>query len=215
MQAMSAGPALAVGAVPVLPAELSIAVHPPCCRPRSKMMMIQGNVFHFNGLTESDVSWIAGRHNFTKFEDRRLRELVEEYGSNWAKVAAALKTRSAKQCRDRYKNYLDPNVRNQPWTPEEENLLERKVAEIGRKWTLIAKLFENRSEANVKNHWTAMQSRSERSRLSVSMQRPRKTETNQASDPPEEWSEAFDQFHLAMSDDLPFNFEDLHGVFNF
>jgi hypothetical protein len=70
--------------------------------------------------------------------------------------------RNARQCRERYKNYLSPNYRNTPWSPDEEHLLAQKVKELGQKWSAIAKFFEARSDVNVKNHWAAMVTRNER-----------------------------------------------------
>jgi hypothetical protein len=70
--------------------------------------------------------------------------------------------RTARQCRERYKNYLSPIYRNNPWTDEEEAVLAEKVKELGQKWSAIARFFEGRSDVNVKNHWAAMQSRNER-----------------------------------------------------
>ena len=105
------------------------------------------------------------RHKFTKAEDELLKSLVEKYGeSNWVAVSAQMKTRSPRQCRERYKNYLSPKIKNGPWTPEEEELLVQKVKELGQRWANIALFFEPRSDVNVKNHWTAMMNRQARER---------------------------------------------------
>ena len=105
------------------------------------------------------------RHKFSKSEDEALRKLVAEHGdSNWAIVAACMKNRTPRQCRERFKNYLSPAIKNGPWTAEEEALLERKFKEIGPKWAKIALHFEQRSDVNVKNHWTAMANRHSRER---------------------------------------------------
>lgn len=105
------------------------------------------------------------RHKFTKAEDELLKSLVEKYGeANWVAVSAQMKTRSPRQCRERYKNYLSPKIQNGPWTPEEEQLLIEKVKEYGQRWANIAAFFEPRSDVNVKNHWTAMVNRQIRER---------------------------------------------------
>jgi hypothetical protein len=110
----------------------------------------------------------AGRHNgarhkFLKAEDDLLRILVEKYGeTDWNLVSSFMGRRNARQCRERYKNYLSPSFRNTPWTQAEEDLLTQKVREFGPKWSVIAKDFEGRSDVNVKNHWAAMASRNER-----------------------------------------------------
>ncbi|EAY14130.1 Myb-like DNA-binding domain containing protein [Trichomonas vaginalis G3] len=107
----------------------------------------------------------AIRHKFTKAEDELLKSLVEKYGeANWVVVSAQMKTRSPRQCRERYKNYLSPKIQNGPWTPEEEALLVEKVKEFGQRWANIAVFFEPRSDVNVKNHWTAMVNRQIRER---------------------------------------------------
>lgn len=105
----------------------------------------------------------CSRHKFLKAEDDQLRVLVTKYGEqNWNLISSHMNRRNARQCRERYKNYLSPNYRNTPWTPAEEAILAAKVKEFGPKWSTIARFFEARSDVNVKNHWAAMQSRNER-----------------------------------------------------
>jgi hypothetical protein len=105
----------------------------------------------------------GARHKFLKAEDDLLRTLVEKYGeADWNIVSSFMSRRNARQCRERYKNYLSPNFRNTPWTEQEEDLLTQKVREFGPKWSLIAKGFDGRSDVNVKNHWAAMAIRNER-----------------------------------------------------
>jgi hypothetical protein len=61
--------------------------------------------------------------------------------------------RSARQCRDRWTNYLAPTLSLDPWTPEEDALIIRKVAECGTKWAAIAKEIPRRSDNAIKNRW--------------------------------------------------------------
>jgi len=103
------------------------------------------------------------RHKFTKAEDDLLKRLVDKYGeSNWMQVAAQMKTRSPRQCRERFRNYLSDHIVNGPWTLQEEQLLEEKVREHGQKWSVVSQYFETRSDVNVKNHWTALVNRQQR-----------------------------------------------------
>jgi hypothetical protein len=102
----------------------------------------------------------AIRHRFTAHEDERLRALVGELGDgNWAEVATRLGTRSARQCRERFRNYLDPNLRQDPWSPAEDELLLQKFIELGSRWAEIGQFFAGRSEANIKNRWAQMQTK--------------------------------------------------------
>jgi hypothetical protein len=94
------------------------------------------------------------RRLFTSEEDALLcRIMFERTFSTWIEVAAYLPGRSARQCRDRWANYLCPYNKNAPWTEEEDALLMAKVEELGCRWTTISKSFDGRSENNVKNRW--------------------------------------------------------------
>ena len=97
------------------------------------------------------------RMKFTPEEDHRLREIVRNFGTpNWAQVSALMGNRTARQCRERYRNYLAPQIINGRWTEEEEKLLEQLFEEMGPKWSKMARSFPTRSDVNLKNHWSAM-----------------------------------------------------------
>jgi hypothetical protein len=97
---------------------------------------------------------------FTPDEDARLLELVQEYGpKEWITVASLMQTRNPRQCRERYSNYLNPNLRHDGWTAEEDVLLEQKYQEIGPKWNSIGKAFTNRSDNALRNRWMMMNRR--------------------------------------------------------
>ncbi|KAH0794863.1 Myb-like DNA-binding domain containing protein [Histomonas meleagridis] len=94
---------------------------------------------------------------FTPEEDQKLKELVQIHGtSSWKLISSLMGTRNHRQCRERYKNYLDPNLRNDPWTFEEDHLLVDKFAEYGPRWNKIAKFFTNRSDNSLRNRWQLM-----------------------------------------------------------
>jgi hypothetical protein len=69
----------------------------------------------------------TGRCNrFTKEEDVRLSELVDEYLTHvgaqidWQVVAGNMPGRNRRQCRERYKNYINPAFgKEPPWTLDE------------------------------------------------------------------------------------------------
>jgi hypothetical protein len=89
---------------------------------------------------------------FSSEEDARLRELVGGQGAqDWQLIAEQLPGRSARQCRERWKLYLAPEVSLEPWTIEEEDRLLKMYLAVGPKWTLIANTFPNRTPNNVKN----------------------------------------------------------------
>lgn len=95
------------------------------------------------------------KHNkFSLDEDRRLSKLVHLYGeNNWEIIADMMRGRSVRQCRERWKNYLSPNIVNLPWTEKEDKLLEKKFIEYGSSWKQIANFFPNRNYVQVRNRY--------------------------------------------------------------
>jgi hypothetical protein len=91
-------------------------------------------------------------------EDVLLSQAVEEFGvTDWHRIAAAVPGRNPRQCRDRWLNYLSPDVGNGPWTSEDDQLLMRRYEEFGPAWRHIATFFDHRTEINVKNRWMLLQ----------------------------------------------------------
>ncbi|OHT03874.1 Myb-like DNA-binding domain containing protein [Tritrichomonas foetus] len=91
---------------------------------------------------------------FTDEEDEIVINFVKENGpKNWPKLAEKLKNRSAKQCRERWCNHLDPNVFHDPWTPEEDFLIYKYFIELGAKWSIIAKYIPGRPDNAIKNRY--------------------------------------------------------------
>jgi hypothetical protein len=123
------------------------------------------------------------RNVFSAEEDSQLAQVVGELGTNsWEAVAAFVAGRNPRQCRDRWRNYLAPNVGNGPWTPAEEELLIAKQAELGCAWTQIARFFRSRTDINIKSRWHQIQRRWRRAaaddrQSSPAAEAPQKPET--------------------------------------
>jgi hypothetical protein len=97
---------------------------------------------------------VLPRRKFTADEDNQLRVLVDKIGTKtWDEIAQFLPDRTARQCRDRYQNYLVGSLVTRAWTPEEDALLVEKFHQMGPKWVAIGKLLSGRSGNNVKNRW--------------------------------------------------------------
>jgi hypothetical protein len=93
---------------------------------------------------------------FTPADDMRLAEMVNRWGAHdWAFIAQNMPGRNARQCRERWTNYINPGLVHRPWTPAEDQLLTEKYGEFGRKWQVIAMFFPTRSKNQVKNRWLA------------------------------------------------------------
>ena len=89
---------------------------------------------------------------FTKQDNQTLlnlhKELSRYYKSSdlW-KVIGERMGRTSRNVRDHFKKFSTQS--NASWTQEEDELILRKVEEIGRKWADIAGLLKNRSSQNV------------------------------------------------------------------
>ena len=92
------------------------------------------------------------KEQFTEKENRKLLKLKSKYPEyDWEEISRLMKTKSDRQCKDRYNNYLDPNINKTPFNEDEDKLLIDKYNEIGSKWKKIKGFFPNRSEVQVRN----------------------------------------------------------------
>jgi Myb-like DNA-binding domain len=101
----------------------------------------------------SMTSIIKGKGSWTAEEDQVLIDKKRLYGRKWTLIAAHLPGRLGKQCRERYVNHLDPELRKGEWSEEEDSLLISLHMQHGNKWTLISRHLPGRSHNDTKNHW--------------------------------------------------------------
>jgi len=62
-------------------------------------------------------------------------------------------TRTGKQCRERYINHLDPDMKKTAWTVEEDDVIRELFPELGTKWSQYMVSLPGRSDNAIKNRY--------------------------------------------------------------
>ena len=95
--------------------------------------------------------------------------LVSRFGiNNWNVVASYFPNRNVRQCRERWFKYLSPEIKNDEWTIEEDQLLCRKREELGPKWKEISAFFPGRTDINIKSRYNVIKRRIMRMKMFMS-----------------------------------------------
>jgi len=86
-----------------------------------------------------------------------LKVMSEEMEGDWQAIARRVPGRNAKQCKERWTLNLNPEINHGPWTPEEDESLVELHAEIGGKWSILAKRLPGRTEHAIKTRFLSLQ----------------------------------------------------------
>ena len=109
------------------------------------------------GLIMPKRPWVSS-------EDQLLRDAVTLLGApektpsvQWPDIAKCVPERTAKQCRERWRHNLDPDVNHGAWTDAESEILLARREQIGAKWAEVASGLPGRTDNSCKNQWNKLQ----------------------------------------------------------
>lgn len=92
---------------------------------------------------------IKGKGSWTPSEDAILKDKRAEFGRKWSKIAEFLPGRSGKQCRERYVNHLNPNLKRGEWTGKSTHTRRWHLVSQGHFLTSSALNLVNRKRCSI------------------------------------------------------------------
>ncbi|OHS98690.1 hypothetical protein TRFO_34846 [Tritrichomonas foetus] len=103
---------------------------------------------------KKDKDGAQQKNKFSADEDAILLASVRpgnDAANDWNEISKLLVNKTARQCKDRWNNYLNPCLTTEEWTIEEDEKLLEKYAESGPRWKMFTQIFKNRSINNIRN----------------------------------------------------------------
>jgi len=95
----------------------------------------------------------VNRKTWSSEEDETVTKLIKKVGKNWKLLSESLGTKTGKQIRERFINKLDPKIKKEEWTDEEDRTLIELYSQLGSRWSEISKRLPGRPENKIKNRF--------------------------------------------------------------
>ncbi|KAM3137336.1 hypothetical protein pb186bvf_010516 [Paramecium bursaria] len=104
------------------------------------------------------TNWLIEEDEFIKSQMERQKDK-----HIWTQIAVQLyerklhdHIRTPKQIRERWMNYLNPNLKKVQWLLKEDLIILNHVVQNGKKWSFISQQLEGRTENQVKNRYKSL-----------------------------------------------------------
>ncbi|KAH8106261.1 hypothetical protein BXZ70DRAFT_1038169 [Cristinia sonorae] len=123
------------------------------------------------------------RGTWSEEEDAQLRRAVEVFGHTWSDVCNFVAGRNSEQCRDRWQDFVNPNVTRTKWTQGEDEALLRTIEQVGEgRWKEISRVMDNgRTDSMCRARYLTLTKR--RQKGITTSQSPTPSETSRAQTP--------------------------------
>jgi len=96
----------------------------------------------------------AKKGNWTADEDQLLLAWVNEHGATkWTECSKMIRGRCGKQCRERWVNILNPEVKKGNWSDHEQEIIFENLATYMTSWSSMSKILPGRTENSIKNYF--------------------------------------------------------------
>ncbi|EEH59189.1 uncharacterized protein MICPUCDRAFT_9060, partial [Micromonas pusilla CCMP1545] len=76
-----------------------------------------------------------------------------KHGNRWAAVADEFPGRTGQQCAQRWRHKVNPSIRKDKWTEDEDVLLHALVEKLGTRWAHIAESIPGRTDQQCMGRW--------------------------------------------------------------
>ena len=99
---------------------------------------------------------------WTDKEDKFIKKAVKKYAlTDWSEIAKKISSispinyppKTMKQCRERWHNKLNPNIKLSPWSEQEINIFFKSFKKYGPKWAKLSNELPGRTDNAVKNYF--------------------------------------------------------------
>lgn len=88
-------------------------------------------------------------HHWTNEDDQKLLRLAVKYDCDWDTISLKFKDKTPGQLQRRWDLKVNPELKNRPWTDQEDILLRELVLKYGYDWQSIIPHFKGRNAADL------------------------------------------------------------------
>ena len=142
---------------------------PQQCRARAEVLRKQACYLHglWSDAELERLKDVCSRHEALRQQlkssdsDDRTESLKSAQNSVWTEISSQVVTRSALQCWSKYQRLLEARL-FEPWSREDSDRLMRAVELRGRRWTVIALEFPNRTRGQLLRQYEVLRRHQDR-----------------------------------------------------